>query len=70
MTTPHPPNAPAPTPVTCPGCGKAHAPHPDTRTWCTSACVQAQLAQPIAPAPDTEDGMTQFTKRKRKQANR
>jgi len=70
MTTPHPQPSPAPELVTCPGCLKPHPPHPALGVWCTSACVQAQLAQPIAPAPDTEDGMTQFTKRKRKQANR
>ncbi len=49
MTTPHP------QPDTCPGCGNAHAPHPDLGVWCTRACIEARLRagaeQQAAPKP-------------------
>jgi hypothetical protein len=46
VTTPHPQTTPAPEPVTCPGCGKTHAPHPETGTWCTRACIEARMRTP------------------------
>ncbi len=44
-------------PVSCPGCGRAHPPHPETGTWCTAACMSARLnppkqnQTPVAPPP-------------------
>lgn len=59
MTTPHPPE---PDPhVTCPGCLKPHAPHPELGVWCTRACIEARLhdgAVLAAPAKPKRRGAT------------
>lgn len=68
-TTPHPTAETAPAIVTCPGCGRAHAPHPETGTWCTRACIEAQLSKPIDTRTGTvEDGMSEPAPRKRRGA--
>ena len=53
----------------CPGCGRAHAPHPETGTWRTRACIEAQLSKPIDTRTGTvEDGMSEPAPRKRRGA--